>query len=410
MDITGLAKNKDFWRYGHGNTLQLVIKISERCNLACDYCYFFFGGDESYKEHAPIMSKSNIYALSDFLKQAIVDLSLTQVSVILHGGEPLMMKKERFSLMCEQMISAVTPLTDLVISLQTNAILIDDEWIDIFEKYNVYPGVSLDGPKELNDIHRVDKKGRGSHDRVVKGIKKLQVAEKNNRIGRVGVIMVANPEFNANEIYNYLTRDLGFTRIHFLLPDASHETFDSSQIDGFEEYLLSLTKAWIVDDRKDIDIRFFDSQTKRLVQDRKGRDIFNDYGPLRSIILSISSDGEISPDDSTRVANPSFMKTGLFIQNTTLLDAILHPTMRRISDETAKTPKGCLECDWEKVCRGGDISHHYKGSSHNLNDDAFDEKSVYCKPLTSFYEMLSMTLLEAKVPEEKLEIALGMIK
>ncbi len=37
--------------------LNIVFKISERCNLKCDYCYFFFGGDETWKQHPAVVSR-----------------------------------------------------------------------------------------------------------------------------------------------------------------------------------------------------------------------------------------------------------------------------------------------------------------------------------------------------------------
>jgi uncharacterized protein len=58
--------------------------------------------------------------------------------------------------------------------LQTNGTLIDDEWAAFFKRNNYLVGLSIDGPRELNDAYRIDKKGRGSFDDVVRGWNCLQ--------------------------------------------------------------------------------------------------------------------------------------------------------------------------------------------------------------------------------------------
>ena len=51
--------------------LGCVIKIVERCNINCSYCYFFYGGDESYKKHPPFMSREVITSFVSFLINGI---------------------------------------------------------------------------------------------------------------------------------------------------------------------------------------------------------------------------------------------------------------------------------------------------------------------------------------------------
>ena len=50
----------------------------------------------------------------------------------------------------------------VVHSFQTNATLITDEWCDLFERWQVSIGVSVDGPRELHDAQRVTRKGQGT--------------------------------------------------------------------------------------------------------------------------------------------------------------------------------------------------------------------------------------------------------
>lgn len=144
----------------------VILKTVEVCNINCDYCYFFYGGDDSFKFHPPYISRDTVSQLSVFLEQACIDLEIDLLTVEFHGGEPLMQKKADFDWMCKKIKSMLPEKTKLEFVLQTNGMLIDDDWINLFCEHEVGVGVSIDGPKQYNDIHRLDKRGRGTYDRV----------------------------------------------------------------------------------------------------------------------------------------------------------------------------------------------------------------------------------------------------
>lgn len=58
-------------------------------------------------------------------------------------------------------------------SIQTNGILIDDAWCELFKKYDFLVGISLDGLKDVHDSLRIDKLGKGTFNRVMNSIKLL---------------------------------------------------------------------------------------------------------------------------------------------------------------------------------------------------------------------------------------------
>lgn len=59
-------------------------------------------------------------------------------------------------------------------TLQTNATLIDDEWAAFLSENDFLVGVSLDGPQDLHDSYRLDKKGGPTFDKVMAGIELLK--------------------------------------------------------------------------------------------------------------------------------------------------------------------------------------------------------------------------------------------
>ena len=112
-------------------TLEVVLKVTERCNLDCDYCYFFNAGDDSYKNHAAFISKDTVALLVRRLTEFSKEHKLERIAIHLHGGEPLLMSKAQLDSICDEIRSNLASVVDLSITIQTNGMLIDLEWIEI---------------------------------------------------------------------------------------------------------------------------------------------------------------------------------------------------------------------------------------------------------------------------------------
>lgn len=137
------------------NSLGLVLKLTERCNLNCDYCYYFNGLDQSFKTKPPLLKEEILEQIIIFLKNGIKTAGINKMRITLHGGEPLLMPKQKFKVLCQKLYHNLNPqLEELVLTIQTNGVLIDEEWIEIFKELSINVGISLDGPSYYNDIHR----------------------------------------------------------------------------------------------------------------------------------------------------------------------------------------------------------------------------------------------------------------
>ena len=80
-----------------------------------------------------------------------------------------MLKKQRFDEMCTLFEDHLEGVVNLKFLIQTNAMLIDQEWVDIFVKHDIGVGVSLDGPMNINDENRIDHQGRGTYEITIAG-------------------------------------------------------------------------------------------------------------------------------------------------------------------------------------------------------------------------------------------------
>ncbi|WP_306767842.1 radical SAM protein [Martelella alba] len=202
-----------------------MLKVSERCNINCTYCYVFNLGSNISINSKPIISHDIIKDLTGFLERASHEYDIETIQIDFYGGEPLMMGKEKFDSACHNFLSGNYKKSRLQLACQTNAMLIDEEWIDIFSNNNISVGVSIDGPKHINDKHRLDRKGRSTYEGTVKGLMMLQDAWQAGRlIDEPGIVCVANSLVNGAEIYRHFVDVLHCKKIDFLIPDETHDT------------------------------------------------------------------------------------------------------------------------------------------------------------------------------------------
>ncbi len=161
--------------------MQIIIKLTTACNLNCVYCS---EGDKCLST----LKKSLAYKLIDDLPAFMEKYHDENIELLWHGGEPLMMGK---SYLDDVMSYAKKKLAKykLKFSIQSNGTLIDEEWIEIFKKYDVGVGISLDGYQEIHDNNRKAKDGEPTFQKIMDNIKKMQSAEIT-----IGTLMVLNTE------------------------------------------------------------------------------------------------------------------------------------------------------------------------------------------------------------------------
>lgn len=360
--------------------MEVILKIAERCNINCTYCYFFNLDNDDYKQHPAYMSADTIEAAAAFIAQAALKAGVKEVQLDLHGGEPLMMKKARFDAMCRTFVEKLSAVPSVRIVMQTNATLIDDEWIEIFARYNIGIGISVDGPREYHDRFRVDHKGKGTYDSTIAGLRRLQAAIADKRLTRfgVGVICVIDPDQDARAIFRHFVDDLGLKSLHFLLPMIDHDKIEPGYQAKITKYLCDLFDAWTELADPLVTIRYF----RRIMGLLLGGEAFPDsYTDLmaNNVAYTIASNGDVGPADDLRNTFPDLFWTKSNVRTATLEDFYNHPTMRAHSDATQQRSPVCSSCCWSGVCDGGDLvgTEAFRYSKAN----GFNNPSVYCESL-----------------------------
>ncbi|CNI66782.1 cyclophane-forming radical SAM/SPASM peptide maturase XyeB [Yersinia bercovieri] len=381
--------------------LEIILKISERCNINCDYCYVFNKGNSIADNSPARISNKNIEQLVYFLQRACLEYDIATLQIDFHGGEPLLMKKENFASMCDQLTTADYGRSNISLALQTNGTLIDDEWISLFEQYLVYVSISIDGPKHINDRHRLDTKGRSTYEGTVRGLRMLQNAYKQGRLqAEPGILCVANPQANGAEIYRHFVDDLGVYGFNILIPDDAYNDTYADPV-SMGRFLNEALDEWMKDDNPKIFVRLFQTHIATLLGAKKVGVLGHTPEVTGTYACTVGSDGLIRVDDTLRSTSDRIFNAIGHVSEINLSDVINSPQFQEYVSIGKSLPTECTGCIWENVCAGGRIMNRFSP------EERFNRKSVYCYSMRSFLSRASAHLLNMGIKEERIMAAIS---
>lgn len=127
---------------------EIVLKVHSRCDLACDHCYVYEHADQSWRTRPKTLSDEVIFRTAQRLAEHAKTHALPSVSVILHGGEPLLAGPARLRRICEELTAAFDGVAELDLRIHTNGLQLSPRYLDLFSEYDVKVGISLDGDRE----------------------------------------------------------------------------------------------------------------------------------------------------------------------------------------------------------------------------------------------------------------------
>ena len=151
--------------------IHIVAKpVGPACNLNCEYCF--------YLEKQALFSPGEVYRMNDrvlstFISNYVGSQSTPVVEFVWQGGEPTLLGMDFFKRVVELQRPFHKQKT-ITNSIQTNGTLLTDEICAFLKRHNFLVGISLDGPEEVHDRYRRDRKGEGTFDNVMRGLRLLQ--------------------------------------------------------------------------------------------------------------------------------------------------------------------------------------------------------------------------------------------
>lgn len=382
-------------------TLQVVLKVAERCNINCSYCYYFNMGETSALDRPALIDLETVGALARWIRDGCAELGIERVSISFHGGEPLLLKPARFSAACALLRETIGPVADVSFAVQTNGTIISKAWLDLFKTHRVHVGVSIDGDRTANDRFRLGKDGGSTFKKVEDTIRWLVDWSGGDQALGPSTISVLDHRNDYGAVYRYL-RSLGIINMSFLLPDRSHDHgfgADEGDAEAYGRCLSDLFTAWFIEDDPDVNVRQIKEvvshfrNTGTPVADPPAADDMIAYQ-----IIVAQSDGTVSVNDSLIPALDWFKGTPrIAIADRSMPDFLANQVfgdIRRAGDSIATA---CRSCDWRGLCRSGDLENRYAAAN------GFDNPSVYCAGYKTYYETVCGTLLANNYPAELLE-------
>lgn len=347
---------------------QLVVKVAERCNLRCKYCYLYERGDDTFRSRPKFLSEETFCKVLERVQEYSRGHGGTQVALVLHGGEPTLIGVDRIARMAELAGRMLSDGAFGGIHIQTNGTLIDSSWVDVFRTYDMQVSISIDGPRHIHDASRVDHAGRGSHERITRTIERL-------RDGGVmpSALCVVNPRVSGEEVYRHL-RSLGLTRFDFLLPDASHDSKPLYFADlpplSVGRYLQAAFDAWFEEDDPAVEVRLFRGMISALLG---GRHETDQFGNGLAAYLVIETDGSIQPNDVLRVCENGMTSSEATVYTHSFDDAVSsRPLLQDLMVDGMRLSEACTSCDELRACGGGYAPHRYSRAN------GFRNPSIWC--------------------------------
>ena len=370
--------------------INIMLKpASGLCNMRCKYCFY---NDETQKREI----KSYGIMTEQVLRQVIektLDSKEKHYTLSFQGGEPTLAGLDFFKAAVHFVNTFKGQCCQVSYAIQTNGLLLNEEWCAFLAENQFLAGVSLDGAKEIHDENRVDLQGKGTFNRVMKSLlllRKFQV--------ETNILTVVTPGVSRHfrKIFSFFEANSLFYQQYIPCLDPLDETRGkrpwSLTPERYGEYLRTAFDCWYekaMEGRKRYH-RYFDNLLMIIngqLPEACG------MGGVCGRQYAVESDGSVFPCDF-------YMLDGYLLGNLT------KDTLKQIDDkrkdikfieQSAVHTQECRSCRWGFLCRGGcrrDRDYFEQGIGKNYYCESYQSFFAYAWPrLQSLYMKLTGRML-----------------
>ncbi len=349
----------------------LIKPSSSKCNLNCKYCFYHDVSDNRMVQDYGFMTEKTTL---NIIQKSLIDADGGQITFAFQGGEPTLMGLDYYESFIDSVNQYNLKNSKINYAIQTNGIVIDENWASFFKKNNVLVGLSLDGPKDIHDLNRLDKKGDGTYKSAIAASKVLDEYDVDYNLLIVVTSLVAR---KIDKVYNFF-KSKGYKYLQFIPcidPIENEKTKYSLSTEQYKEFLCKLFDKWYNDivNGNIISIRYFDNiMAMFLGMPPESCDMVGKC----SIQNVIEADGSLYPCDFYVLDE---VKLGNL--NTDTLTSVQESSIAKsFVMESIKLNEKCTSCDWLKLCRGGCKRQRI------LEDDGSYGVNRFCDAYKSFFE------------------------
>ena len=255
-------------------------------------------------------------------------------------------------------------------TIQTNGTLIDAEWAAFFKDNDYLVGISIDGPREIHDAYRVTKGGRGSFDKVMRGLSHLR--EAGVEFNALTTLHAANAQHGA-EVYRFLRDDCGARFIQFIpiierVPETADdgtvpwsswrdrplytqrgEVVTGRSISGsqYGRFLIDVFEEWVRRDVGEVYVQMFDVALANWFGEPPGLCV---HSETCGQALALEHNGDMYSCD--HFVEPDYRLGN--IAETPMLELVASPRQQQFGQAKRDAlPQQCRDCDVRFACHGG---------------------------------------------------------
>jgi uncharacterized protein len=317
----------------------LIKPAGADCNLGCAYCFYRPAGRLYPHARRPRMTRE---VLRELVRQY---LALTdRPAFCWQGGEPTLVGVDFFRTVIALQKQHGVPGTVVANSLQTNGLLIDDEWARLLARYSFLVGLSLDGPADLHDHYRRHQGGAPTHAQVLQALRTLrQHRVETNALSLVTPLNAAEPERTFQFLVDQKLEYLQF------IPCVEEASF-GLQPEQWGDFLCATFDLWLPL-RHQVHVRHIEDLLLSLL----GREEETSccFQAQCGDYVVVEHNGDVYAcdffvDEAHRFGN---------LMETPLAELLQQPEVAAFAQAKGSLAEECRACEYLALCHGGCCKH-----------------------------------------------------
>lgn len=373
--------------------LTAIVKATNLCNYRCKYCFV---------EASAPKKKMTFETLHAIIEKLLSSVKYHTINFIWHGGEPLLCGLEFFNHVITLQKELNTQNKTYSNAIQTNGSLLNDEIINFFKKNHIKIGLSLDGPREINNITRLSGRYTGTYETTINKIRKIQ--KHGLKTGAIATITKYNYRY-PKELYSLFKENKIHMKIGQLV-NSGMAKFGTEEIrlhpKEYGKFATKLFELWFNDKENSIRVSPFESIMQSMIHSSRKPAECIFAGNCHKKFIAISPNGDIYPCGLYQ-GYEKFRYGNIYEFS---MDKIEEAHTYKILEQRQKDIKRlCGGCAFFKYCHGG---CPFSALSNNGN---IFSKDYYCEAFKIIFqhilEKVNMALENLEDCENKVKLLMG---
>ena len=323
---------------------QIFVKpAGAACNLGCHYCYYL-GKGHLGGAGAPLRMPGDL--LEEYIAQHIAASPDEVIRFSWHGGEPLVLGLDYFRLIVDLQRRRLPARRSIANGMQTNGTLLDAAWGRFLAAEGFSVGLSLDGPRETHNRHRITRDGQPTFDRTMRG---YEVLRHHGVLTDILCVVGAHNVRHPAEVYGFF-KQIGAAYVTFLplverqpgLPGGVSP--DTVPAEAWGDFLCAIFDEWVAGDIGRIKVQIIEEAARTAFGQEHSLCLFR---PVCGDIPVIDCNGDFYSCD--HFVNPDHCVGN--IRATPLVDLLESQAQRAFGlAKQERLPQVCRVCAVRDMC------------------------------------------------------------